>query len=156
MTKYLNNPILILIFRLIVGFIFLSFGASKIAITDKFASEIGNYGLMPVFTLNLIALFLPWLELIVGILLILGVRLRTSAMISTVLLLMFIGAVAFAMIMGLDINCGCSSTNPQKVGLPKIAENAGLSILSIIIFAFPNSKIGLESFFTKNLNGNLN
>jgi len=149
MTKYLNNPILILIFRLVVGFIFLSFGASKINIADKFASEIGNYALMPEFSLNIIALILPWLELMVGIFLILGIRLRATAIISSILLIIFIIAVLSAMIRGLDINCGCSSTHPQKVGIPKILENFGLLILSILIIIFPNSKLGIEYFANK-------
>ena len=150
MVKYLNNPILLLIFRLIVGFVFLSFGASKIAIADKFANEIGNYSLMPEFSLNFFALILPWIEVVVGIMMILGVRLRANAVISIGLLSVFILAVISAMIRGLDINCGCSSTNPQKVGFPKILENSGLIILSLVIAFFPQSKLSLESYIRNN------
>lgn len=152
MIKYLNNPILLLIFRLVVGFIFLSFGASKIGIADQFAADIAKYAIMPEFSLNIIAMVLPWLEIVVGILLILGVRLRTSAIFSILLLLTFISFVGFAMLMGFDINCGCSSTNPQKVGIPKLLENSGLLILSAIIFLFPNQKITLEEFVGSSTN----
>jgi len=152
MIKYLNNPILLLIFRLVVGFIFLSFGASKIGIADQFAADIAKYALMPEFSLNIIAMVLPWLEIVVGILLILGVRLRASAIFSILLLLTFIAFVGFAMMMGFDINCGCSSTNPQKVGIPKLLENSGLMILSGVIFLFPNQKFTLEEFVGNSTN----
>lgn len=152
MIKYLNNPILLLIFRLVVGFIFLSFGASKIGIADQFAADIAKYAIMPEFSLNLVAIIVPWLEIVVGILLILGIRLKASAIFSIVLLLTFIAFVGFAMMMGFDINCGCSSTNPQKVGIPKLLENSGLLILSAIIFFFPNQKLTLEEFVIKSNN----
>jgi len=152
MIKYLNNPILLLIFRLVVGFIFLSFGASKIGIADQFAADIAKYAIMPEFSLNIIAMVLPWLEIVVGILLILGVRLRASAIFSILLLLTFIAFVGFAMMMGFDINCGCSSTNPQKVGIPKLLENSGLMILSGVIFLFPNQKFTLEEFVGNSTN----
>jgi len=152
MIKYLNNPILLLIFRLVVGFIFLSFGASKIGIADQFAADIAKYAIMPEFSLNIVAMVLPWLEIVVGILLILGVRLRASAIFSILLLLTFISFVGFAMMMGFDINCGCSSTNPQKVGIPKLLENSGLMILSAVIFLFPNQKFTLEEFVGNSTN----
>lgn len=152
MIKYLNNPILLLIFRLVVGFIFLSFGASKIGIADQFAADIAKYAIMPEFSLNIVAIILPWLEIVVGILLILGVRLRASAIFSILLLLTFIAFVGFAMMMGFDINCGCSSTNPQKVGIPKLLENSGLMILSAVIFLFPNQKFTLEEFVGNSTN----
>jgi putative oxidoreductase len=149
MNKILGNPIIILIARVILGFIFISYGAGKIAAPDKFAGEIANYALMPEFSLNLIAMTLPWIELIVGILLILGIRLRSSAVIIAGMMLFFIFAVTWAIAMGLDINCGCSSTNPQKVGLPKLLENIGLLVLSIWIFIFPERKFSLESIIEK-------
>lgn len=152
MIKYLNNPIVLLICRLIVGFIFLSYGASKIEIADKFAADIAKYTIMPEFSLNIFAIIIPWIELVVGVLLILGVRLRANSIISIALLTIFITFVAYAILMGLDINCGCSSTHPQKVGLPKIIENSGLILLSIVIFAFPNQKFTLEEFIINSAN----
>ena len=149
MKKILGNPIIILIARVILGFIFISYGAGKIGTPDKFAGEIANYALIPEFSLNLIAMTLPWIELIVGILLLLGIRIRSGAIITAGMMLFFIFAVTWAMAMGLDINCGCSSTNPQKIGLPKLMENIGLLILSALVFIFPERKFSLESFIEK-------
>jgi uncharacterized membrane protein YphA (DoxX/SURF4 family) len=152
MRKILNNPIIHLIARLIVGYIFLTFAASKIAMPEKFANEIGNYGIMPFAILNIFALLLPWIEFFVGLMLILGIRLKANSIISAGLLIIFIAAVASAMMRGLDINCGCSSVNPQHVGFPKIFENTGLTILSLLIAWLPNKKYTLENFILKTYN----
>jgi uncharacterized membrane protein YphA (DoxX/SURF4 family) len=81
MRKILNNPIIHLISRLVVGYIFLTFGAGKIAMPEKFANEIGNYGIMPFAFLNIFALLLPWLAFFVGLMLISGIRLKANAII---------------------------------------------------------------------------
>jgi putative oxidoreductase len=149
MNKIFANPYFILISRLVVGFIFITYGTGKIVSPDKFASEIANYALFPEFSLNIIALILPWIELVVGLLLILGLRIKSGSAISGVLMLLFILAIIWAMALGLDINCGCSSSSPQKVGLPKLLENLGLLALSALIYMFPNRKFTLESFSDK-------
>jgi uncharacterized membrane protein YphA (DoxX/SURF4 family) len=96
MKKFLENPIVILIARLVVGFIFLTFGISKIADPSAFAKEIGNYQMLPMFSLNFFALTLPWIELAIGMMLIFGVRLKANAVISSVLMIIFIIMVAIA------------------------------------------------------------
>ncbi|MDT3739045.1 MAG: MauE/DoxX family redox-associated membrane protein [Candidatus Kapabacteria bacterium] len=149
MKKILGNPILILIVRLIVGYIFISYGIGKIANADKFAGEIANYALMPQFSLNILAITLPWIEVAAGFLLVFGIRLKSGSVITGGMMLVFIIAIIWAIAMGLDINCGCSSTTPQKVGLPKLLENTGLLLLSLLIYLFPERKFTLESFIVK-------
>lgn len=149
MKRILDNPFLVLVARIVLGFIFISFGIEKIFDPKNFVSEILNYQIMPVFSVNVMALILPWLELIAGIMLIFGIRLKANALISGGLMFIFIVAIAIAMIKGLDINCGCSSSHPQKVGLPKLLENAGMFFLAAWIYYFPNAKLGLESFVSK-------
>lgn len=149
MNKIFGHPFVILTARLILGYIFVTYGMGKILAPEKFASEIANYALFPEFALNLIALILPWLEFIAGLLLVLGLRLKSSSAISGILMASFILSVLWAMALGLDINCGCSSTAPQKVGLPKLLENLGLLLLSALIFIFPERRFTLESISDK-------
>lgn len=149
MTKLLNNSILVLIFRLIIGYIFISYGIGKIANPEKFTSEIINYKLFPEFTLNLIALILPWLELTSGIFITFGIRLKSNSVIIATMMIIFTLSVIWAMSLGLDINCGCSSTSPQKVGFPKLLENIGLLISSIYIYFSNNNKFSFESLIEK-------
>ena len=115
---------------------------AKITITDKFANEIAklrNNALC--LSEHFLLYYYHGLNFFVGIMLILGIRLKANAIISAGLLIVFIVAVASAMIRGLDINCGCSSVHPEHVGFPKIFENTGLTILSVLIVWFPNKNI---------------
>lgn len=145
MKKVLGHPIVILIARFILGYIFITFGASKIAEPSKFANEISNYAIMPDFSLNFLAIIIPWIEVVTGILLVLGLKLKSNAAITGSLMLVFIIAIVWALANGLDINCGCSSANPVKIGFPKLMENTGLFLLSLIIYLFPSSKFSLGS-----------
>lgn len=116
----------------------------KIFEPAKFANEIGNYKLLPEVILNFVALILPWIEVISGLLLIAGVRIKANSTIIASMLIIFIFGVASAMARGLSIKCGCSSSNAQVVGFPKILENLGLLILCVNLFFFPNNKFSLD------------
>ena len=66
-----------------------------------------NYRLVPGAALDLMALVLPWLELLVGLALILGIWARTAAVLVGALLLVFIVAISWNLVRGNPIVCGC-------------------------------------------------
>lgn len=145
MKNILQNEYLGLIVRIIVGAMFVVVGLAKVADPVLFAKEITNYNLMPDFSINIFAIVLPWVELISGLLLIAGVRIRANAVIIGAMLIMFIIAVASAWARGLNINCGCFSHIAQEtVGLKKILENTGLLILCIYLYFFPGNLLTLD------------
>lgn len=145
MKNILQNEYLGLIVRIIVGVMFVVVGLAKVADPVLFAKEITNYNLMPDFSINIFAIVLPWVELISGLLLIAGVRIRANAVIIGAMLIMFIIAVASAWARGLNINCGCFSHIAQEtVGLKKILENTGLLILCIYLYFFPGNLLTLD------------
>jgi uncharacterized membrane protein YphA (DoxX/SURF4 family) len=144
-SKILNNQYLIFAARFIVGTVFLTAAIGKIANPDFFAKEIGHYNILPYFSLNFVALTMPWIELAAAILLISGVRVKANAAICGGLLILFIIALTLALLQGLNINCGChSQLASQKVGFPKIAENIVTLGITTYIFLFPNSKLSLD------------
>lgn len=149
MRKILENSIINLIVRIFLGVFFLSAALGKAAEPALFAKEIANYAIIPDPFINLVALIIPWIELIVSIFLIFGIRLKSSSAITSILLVIFIIAVGSAMARGLDINCGCFSQKIQYVGWPKILENTGLLILSIYLFFFPVKKLTIENLADK-------
>jgi putative oxidoreductase len=65
--------------------------------------------MLPDAVINFMALTLPWLEIICGSLIIAGVFVRGSALLIAFMLLVFIIAISFALVRGLDISCGCFS-----------------------------------------------
>ena len=80
---------------------------------SAFAEAVYNYQVLPDFLINLTAIILPWLELIIGIFLIIGLFNEGSVCIMTALLVIFFGAMVFNLARGLDIHCGCFSTSPD-------------------------------------------
>jgi uncharacterized membrane protein YphA (DoxX/SURF4 family) len=141
-----NNPYIPLISRIIVGSVFIVVGVTKILDPKLFANEIGNYDLLPNYVLHIPAIILPWIELVVGMLLVLGIKLKTNSLIAGTLLVIFTIGVITAWSRGLDINCGCfSAIKEEKVGLSKVLQNSGLILLTILTFISNSTKFKLKS-----------
>ncbi len=136
--------------RLVIGIVFITASLDKIFAPDPFAHSIINYDMVPFELVNLMAIVLPWVELLTGTALVLGIWVRTGAALSGALLVMFIGAVSAAMIQGLNINCGCFSQTGDgtKVGWPKVLENTGMTVLAVWMYLFPDSYASVEQFLS--------
>jgi len=95
--------------RLFLGVVFLYAGFVKILQPAAFAEAVYSYQIMPAALVNLTALVLPWIEIVAGLCLTAGVWLPGAVSLSTSLLGVFIGALVFNLIRGLDVHCGCFS-----------------------------------------------
>ncbi len=93
--------------RLGVGVTFIYASFYKIIDPGAFAKSIWYYHLVPGDLINLIALILPWVELLCGISLILGVLYKGTVVLVNVLVVIFILALSTTIIRGIDIGCGC-------------------------------------------------
>ena len=121
----MNSPdrYLIVTTRIILGAVFLWASFGKILEPGDFARSISNYHIVPFGIENIIALILPWLELLIGMGLILGIMVDGSVQISAILLIMFILMIGQAMLRGFNIECGCGLKEGEMIGLNKILEN---------------------------------
>ena len=140
------NKYLILLFRIVVGAIFLWASFDKIIDPVKFARDISNYHIVPLGLENTIALILPWLEFFIGTGLILGVMVDGSIIISSVLLITFNIMIAQAMARGFNIDCGCGLKEGQLVGFEKLIENFIFIIFSYFVYV---RKEKIFEFFPK-------
>jgi len=95
------------LFRLLLGGIFVYASYDKIIHPVPFAEIVYNYQILPDVLVNLVSLFLPWIELVVGLSLILGVWLPGAILLCNLLLLAFFSTLVFNFARGLDIDCGC-------------------------------------------------
>ena len=100
-------PLLLLAVRLGLAAVFLSAAIPKILEPDLFASSIYNYQIMPAMGINVMAIGLPWLELVLGVCIGLGLWTRANALIVSLLMVVFVIAFASATSRGLNISCGC-------------------------------------------------
>ncbi len=141
MKTLFSNRFFLLFVRIGVAFIFIFSGIEKISNPSAFSDAITNYRLFPLFSVNLIAIFIPWLELFAGVLILFGFWVKENTVIINALLAMFIFIIALALIRGLDINCGCFGTKyVQKVGFLKIGENILLMFVTYILYKFSGKK----------------
>src|SRR6267143_6752264 len=95
------------IVALIVGGIFIYAGVIKVMDPLRFAIDIDNYKMLPWAIGVRLAFYLPWLELLCGLALILRFFYRGGLLILTALTFVFIAASIIAKVRGLDITCGC-------------------------------------------------
>jgi len=112
LRRIISHPLLIALLRVALGAVFIVASLDKIQNPEAFATTIANYRFLPYKFINGIAIVLPWLEVITGTFLVLGVWVRANTMIVWSLLLAFSIAISQALARGLDISCGCFTTNP--------------------------------------------
>ena len=144
MKNFYSNKYLLLIIRIILGFIFIYAGAEKISDPEAFAISISNYRLLPTAAINFFAIILPWIELVAGILLIFGIAVKENSSILFSMLLVFTIAIVISLFRGLSIDCGCFGKGTQ-IGLYKLGENTLMIIGNILLMIFGSDLFKLKS-----------
>lgn len=105
----INNSWIELAARWILGLTFIYASLHKILSPSDFAKIVYGYDLFPHVFINLIAIIIPFLELIAGLALIIGVYPRSAAIVINGLLLAFMAALTINLIRGHEFDCGCFS-----------------------------------------------
>lgn len=103
----LTHPALALILRLYLAGIFIYASLHKINFPAEFADNIAGYLIVPHWLVNPLAVFMPWLELVSGLFLLAGVRVRAASLVIGGMLVMFTVAVIVALVQDTPIDCGC-------------------------------------------------
>jgi len=126
-----RNRTLLLVFRLVLGGLFVYAGAVKALTPLDFAQDIRNYRLVGQSLSFIAALVLPWLEILAGLFLVLGISKRGAALVVSGLLVFFIALTVVTMVRGLDVDCGCFGAVDRKAGLSVILEDLGMLYLGL-------------------------
>lgn len=133
-TAVIPRRRLLLLFRIVVGGIFIWAGALKIVDPLGFARSIENYRVISGTPAFLVALVLPWVEVLSGAFLIAGILMRSSALLISLQLIGFIGLVASALARGIDTSCGCFGSLSRRADLSLILMDAVLLVLVLVVF----------------------
>ena len=138
-----------LIARLVLGGVLLAAGLLKYQHLDKSQMAVRAYELLPISIANFLGIILPFVEIAVGILLIIGAATKVSAVLSGILMIAFIIGISQAWARGLSIDCGCfgggGQVEPGAANyLPELLRDGGLALLAIYLFRYPQSKFGLD------------
>jgi uncharacterized membrane protein YphA (DoxX/SURF4 family) len=121
-----------LLARLLLGAVFLYASFDKIADPGAFAKAVYNYQILPDSAVNIVAVTLPWVELLLGVCLIAGFWLPGATILSTGLLILFVSAMAYNEVRGLDVHCGCFSAEPAggPDGFPPLIRDSFFIVVS--------------------------
>lgn len=131
------------VLRIVLGAVFLLYGLDKVGQPDDFALAIANYKLLPEVFVNLLAVVLPWVEVLCGLLLIFGQWVRSAALLSAAMLMVFVTAVSISLLRGLDINCGCfNADGGRKIGSKLLAEDSLLLVMSLVLVLKATDSVG--------------
>jgi len=139
--------------RLILGGVLLAAGYLKYDALDKSQMAVRAYELLPIPVANLIGIILPFAEILMGLLLILGAGTRVMGILGALLMLVFVIGISQAWARGLSIDCGCfgggGQVEPGSASyLPELLRDAGLAALGIYLFLYPQSKFALDKSST--------
>lgn len=109
--------------------------------TSLFALQIDSYQMLPPWAVLQVARWLPWAEIAVGLLLLIGWQLRIWTTIVTLIIGGFFGAVVRAYALHLDINCGCFAKPEPLTGMTVLRDGA-LFLLAVFmtVFAFQEAR----------------
>jgi uncharacterized membrane protein YphA (DoxX/SURF4 family) len=115
-------------------------------------SSVRVYEVLPVHLANIFGLILPWFEIGLGALLVLGIWVKWAGFASGALMLLFIIAISQAWVRKLPINCGCFGnggiTADGKVHpwiyATEILRDTGLVLCGAYLWRLPQGRLGLD------------
>jgi uncharacterized membrane protein YphA (DoxX/SURF4 family) len=139
--------------RVGLGALFIAAGVGKLADPGSLAQEIANYQLLAAAAPYL-AIALPAMEVVAGLALLLGPRPWRAAGAAAIalLLVMFTGAVVFALVRGLDIDCACFGKGSGRVTWLTFGRNLVLLGAAAVALRFEGAGRGRGPVSTKHRN----
>lgn len=143
-------PWLGLVFRLILAGVLGVAGALKVADPTAAVAAVRAYQLLPESLLNVVGYGLPFLEIALAILLLIGLATRYAALGALVLMVVFIIGIASAWARGLSIDCGCFGGGGQVAPgtasyLPEIIRDALLGLAAAFLVWRPRTALAIDT-----------
>jgi len=136
--------------QLVLGGIFVYAGISKIFFPNThlwpmfilkfsvstnlstFGQQVESYKMLSPAAVDFVAHTLPFTELLLGVLLLIGWQLRIWASLITLIMLGFLGVVSRAYLLHMDINCGCFAT-PEPLTRMTVVRDGALAALAVLM-----------------------
>lgn len=138
-----------LVARVVLGVVLLVAGGLKIGNPLGSARAVQAYDVMPFEVAKYIGYALPWLEIVLGLLIVLGLFTRVCAVLGGLLMLAFVVGISQAWARGLTIDCGCFggggevASHDTKYGR-EVARDLGLALLGAWLVVRPRSTWSLD------------
>ena len=138
-----------LVARLALAGIWLISGILKAADPPQTLVAVRGYRIFPESIAGVVAAVLPYLEIALGVLLLLGLATRFAAILSAVVLVAFIAGVISAAARGLSIDCGCFGGGGdieagQTAYTAEILRDVGFGLLAAYLIARPDTPVSID------------
>lgn len=141
-----------LVARLVLGVVWLSAGGAKILHLEESVQAVRGYQLLPYEAALVVGYALPMVEILFGVLLLLGLLTRWAGLVSALLMMAFIIGIASAWARGLSLDCGCFGGGGEialaeavKKYPWEIARDVGLLLLGLWLVWRPATPLSLEA-----------
>jgi len=144
-------PWVVTVSRLVLAGVLIVAGWGKIGTPVLSVQAVEAYELLPKSLATVVGYGLPILEIVVGVLLVVGLLTRAAGVISALLMLAFVIGIASAWARGLRIDCGCFGGGGQLAAgvepdyLIDILRDFGLFGLGVLVAWFPPGRFALDS-----------
>lgn len=148
------QPWLTLAARLVLGGVWLWAGGAKA--TDLAASvrAVRAYQLLPDGVATVVGAGLPWLEIVLGLLLVVGVAVRFGSIFSAALLVVFLVGIISAAARGLRIDCGCFGSGgaldpAQNTAYTlEILRDSALLVTALALARWPRGRLAVDNWIS--------
>jgi uncharacterized membrane protein YphA (DoxX/SURF4 family) len=130
------NPLayVVLAFRLLIGITLAVAGGLKVGHEPALASAMAGFRLLPADLIAFLAVALPYVEILLGLYLIVGLFTRTVAWICVAQFVIYAGAIASAVLRGIPANCGCFGPGDAATAdWPHVGFDLVLALICLVI-----------------------
>jgi uncharacterized membrane protein YphA (DoxX/SURF4 family) len=136
--------------RLIVGVVDIVAGIAKFPDPAGNVRQVRAFQILPEAVVPTVGHALPTVEILIGVMLVLGLLTRSFAVLASLFFLAFIIGISAAWARGLEINCGCFGShgvpaNPHRQYAIDIARDIGLLICSVWLVIWPRTRVALDN-----------
>jgi uncharacterized membrane protein YphA (DoxX/SURF4 family) len=141
--------------RLLLGVVWLVAGLAKIGDLDASVRAVRAYRLLPEMLAQVVGAALPPAEVLLGLLLVVGLFVRASAVLSALLMSAFVAGIASAWARGLQIDCGCFGSGGELAAGAEptygweLARDGGLFLLALLLARWPAGYYALDGLLAR-------
>lgn len=145
------RPWLATLARLGLAVLWLLAGASKLGDLAESGRAVAAYRLMPAEAARAVGAALPFVELALGLILLVGLATRLAAVVSASLLTVYIAGIASAWARGLSIDCGCFggggdlATGQSPSYLPELLRDVSLLAVAVFLAIWPLTRFATDT-----------
>jgi putative oxidoreductase len=139
--------------RWYLAYVFIYACLHKIIAPGSFALDVATYDILPLDLINVMAIALPWIELVAGLMLIAGLRARAAGLMVAGMMAMFLVAIVIAMQQGLDMSCGCFASQAAQevdpISWRTVLRDSAWLGLAVYVAVFDRAALGVDRLLIK-------